>query len=232
MFYFCWKFNTHWRTGLNDSFMVMLVPSPPIPPRELDRHLEFLSRKAAHTPPWSSWSIQKSPRWEQRKYPSLVIAWKLYFFDAQWNSLAFLQSTNINCQMSYHWKAHCDHMPHGGDRQPVKLPVQYLRARDNQCKGVNPPYWYSNQGKIFLDIVLSSSADITGTLSGQPKRLSRNCRRRNGGNVIVYFLSSFHSRDVLCTLSRIFVRPGFRLFCAGLAVHYLAAVLFDFREFN
>ena len=44
----------------------------------------------------------------------------------------------------------------------------------------------------------------------------------NGGNVIVYVFISFHSRDVLCTLSRLFVRPGFRLFCARLAVHYLA----------
>ena len=38
----------------------------------------------------------------------------------------------------------------------------------------------------------------------------------------MYVLISFHSRDVLCTLSRLFVRPGFRLFCARLAVHYLA----------
>ena len=27
-------------------------------------------------------------------------------------------------------------------------------------------------------------------------------------------LISFHSRDVLCTLSRLLVRQGFRLFCA------------------
>ena len=32
----------------------------------------------------------------------------------------------------------------------------------------------------------------------------------------------FHSRDVFCTLSCLFVPPGFRLFCARLAVHYLA----------
>ena len=71
-------------------------------------------------------------------------------------------------------------------------------------------------------MVPSSSANITRELRGQSKRLSRNYRRRNGGNVIVYVLISFHSRDVSCTLSRFFVRPGFRLFCARLSVHYLA----------
>ena len=35
-------------------------------------------------------------------------------------------------------------------------------------------------------------------------------------------LISFHSRDVPCTLSRLFVRPDFLFFCARLAVHYLA----------
>ena len=83
---------------------------------------------------------------------------------------------------------------------------------------VNPPHKSSNRKeiplKLFLDIVPSFSADITRAMRGQPKRLSRNYRRRNGGNFIVYVLISFHSRDVLCTLSRLFVRPGFRLFCA------------------
>ena len=35
-------------------------------------------------------------------------------------------------------------------------------------------------------------------------------------------LISFHSRDVFSTLSCLFVRPGFRLFCAHLGVQYLA----------
>ena len=39
------------------------------------------------------------------------------------------------------------------------------------------------------------------------------------GNVIVHVLISFHSRYVLYTLNRLFVRPSFRLFCARLAVH-------------
>ena len=39
----------------------------------------------------------------------------------------------------------------------------------------------------------------------------------------IMVLISFHSRDdIFCTLSRLFVHPGFRLFCAPLAVHYLA----------
>jgi len=71
-------------------------------------------------------------------------------------------------------------------------------------------------------MVLSSSEDVTRAMRGQPKRLSRNYLRRNGGNIIVYVLISFHSRDVFCALSRLFVRPGLRLFCVRLAVHYLA----------
>ena len=73
--------------------------------------------------------------------------------------------------------------------------------------------------KLFLDMVPSSSEDIT---RGQLKPLCRNYLGRNGGNVIVYVLISFHSRDVFCTLSCLFVPPGFRWFCARLAVHYLA----------
>ena len=57
---------------------------------------------------------------------------------------------------------------------------------------------------------------------GEPKRLSRNHRSRNGGDVIAYVLISFHNRDVLRTLTRLFVRPGFRLFSARLAVYYFA----------
>ena len=71
-------------------------------------------------------------------------------------------------------------------------------------------------------MVHNSYAGITRTMRGQPNRLPRNYPRRNGGNVIVYALISFHSRDVFCALSRLFVRPGFRLFCARLdSVHYL-----------
>ena len=35
-------------------------------------------------------------------------------------------------------------------------------------------------------------------------------------------LSEFHSTGVLCTLSRLFVLPCFRLFCVHLTVHVLA----------
>ena len=62
--------------------------------------------------------------------------------------------------------------------------------------------------KIFLDIVPSSSEDITRAMRGQPKRLSRNYLRKNGGNVISYVLVSFHTGDVFCTLSRLFVQSG------------------------
>ena len=58
-------------------------------------------------------------------------------------------------------------------------------------------------------MVSSSSEDITRAMRGQLKPLCRNYLGRNGGNVIVYVLISFHSRDVFCTLSGLFVPPGF-----------------------
>ena len=57
-------------------------------------------------------------------------------------------------------------------------------------------------------------------MRGQPTRLSQNYLRGNGGNVIFYVLVSFLTRDVFCTLIRLFLRPGFRLFSARLAVYY------------
>ena len=46
---------------------------------------------------------------------------------------------------------------------------------------------------------------------------------KNGGNVILYVLVSFHTGDVFCTLSRLFVIVGhFVCFSARLAVHYFA----------
>ena len=72
-------------------------------------------------------------------------------------------------------------------------------------------------------MVPSSSEDIISTraMRGQLKPLCRNYLGRNGGNVIVYVLISFHSRDVFCTLGCLFVPLGFRWFCARLIVHYL-----------
>ena len=61
-------------------------------------------------------------------------------------------------------------------------------------------------------MVPNSSEDITRAMRGQLKPLCRNYLGRNGGNVIVYVLISFHSRDVFSTLSCLFVPPGFRLF--------------------
>jgi len=81
--------------------------------------------------------------------------------------------------------------------------------------------------KLFLDTVPSSSEDVIRAVRGQPKRLSGNYLRRNGGNIILHVLISFHTR----ALSRLFARPSFRLFCARLAVHYLP-FKFGFREFN
>ena len=71
-------------------------------------------------------------------------------------------------------------------------------------------------------MVPSSSEDVARALRGQP-RLSRNCLRRNGGNVIVAVLISFHSRDVFSAFSRPFVQLGFRFLFTRLAIHYLGA---------
>ena len=48
-----------------------------------------------------------------------------------------------------------------------------------------------------------------------------------------YVLMSFYSRDVFCTLGRLFVRPGFLLYCAGLAViPFIQVWAVYFREFS
>ena len=62
-----------------------------------------------------------------------------------------------------------------------------------------------NDLKLFLDKVPSSSEDITRAMRGQPKRLLE-LPEKNGGNVILYVLVSFHTGDVMCTLSRLFVQ--------------------------
>ena len=82
------------------------------------------------------------------------------------------------------------------------------------------------------DIWIWYPEHVVRTMRGHPKRLSRNYLRRNGGNVILYVLILFHSRDVLCSLSCIFVRPCFRLFCTPLAVHYLAFYYVLGNEYN
>ena len=74
--------------------------------------------------------------------------------------------------------------------------------------------------KLFLDIVHSSSEDITRVDSRSD---FLELPEKNGGNVILYVLVSFHTGDVFCTLSRLFVIVGhFVCFSARLAVHYFA----------
>ena len=62
--------------------------------------------------------------------------------------------------------------------------------------------------KLFLDVVPSSSEDITRAMRGQLKQLCRTTWGKNGGKVILYVLVSFHTGDVFCTLSRLFVQSG------------------------
>ena len=70
--------------------------------------------------------------------------------------------------------------------------------------------------KLFLDIVSGSSEEGTRAMRGLQVE-----GRRNGGNVILYVSISFQNRDVFWTLGRLFGRPGFRLFCAHLAVLFM-----------
>ena len=76
-------------------------------------------------------------------------------------------------------------------------------------------------------MIPSSSEEFARAMHGQPKRLSRNCPGRNVGNVIVDILISFHSRIVFSALRRLFVRPGFRSFCALLAVYSVIRSLIE-----
>ena len=43
--------------------------------------------------------------------------------------------------------------------------------------------------KLFLDMASISSEDVTRPMRGQPKLLSRNYMKRNGGNVIASILT-------------------------------------------
>ena len=76
----------------------------------------------------------------------------------------------------------------------------------------------------------SSSTDVPRAIQGQHKRLSRNectCDEMAGSMVKSHFIcfdfqETFHGTNVFYTLDCRFVRLGFRLLCARLAVHYFA----------
>ena len=74
----------------------------------------------------------------------------------------------------------------------------------------------ANNGLTMLGYVaLRCCYRLAGALLArctQPKRFSRNYLRRNDGNIILYVLVSFHTRDVFCTRTLLFVWPDFRLF--------------------
>ena len=84
--------------------------------------------------------------------------------------------------------------------------------------------------KLFLDIAPSSCEDLTRAMRGQPKRLTRNYLRKNGGNVILYVLVSFHTGYVFCTLSRLFAQSGISF--VFLLVWLFIILPFGFIELN
>ena len=66
----------------------------------------------------------------------------------------------------------------------------------------------------------SSSEGATRAMRGQPKQLSRNYQRQNGGKFGLSHFICFQIRNVLCTLSHLFVSLGCGLLCARF--HYFA----------
>ena len=102
--------------------------------------------------------------------------------------------------------------------------VKHHKARDYQGKRVNPPCRSSEVIclKLFLDIVPSSSEDITYAMRGQPKRLSRitweKWRERHFicFGFVSYRRCFLHSQPPFCVVGH------FICFSARLAVHYFA----------
>ena len=106
--------------------------------------------------------------------------------------------------------------------------------RDYQGKRVNPhigPLPKVIRHKLFLDMVPSSSEDITRAMQGQLKPLSRNYLGRNGGNVIVYVLTRFIA-EMFSALSAVFL--FLRVF-VGFVLVWLFIIwpfMISFRELN
>ena len=100
---------------------------------------------------------------------------------------------------------------------------------------MNPLYRSSKviRLKLFLDILPSSSEDITRAMRGQPKRLSQNYLRKNGGNVISYHMFWFRFiPEMFFALSAAFLcSRAFRLFFCSFGCSLLCR-LFGFRELN
>ena len=66
---------------------------------------------------------------------------------------------------------------------------------------------------------------VTRAMRGEAKRLSRSYLRQNGGKCKVVYVLIFRRRfiaEMFSTLSRLFVRLGFRFRCARLAVQSFA----------
>jgi len=77
---------------------------------------------------------------------------------------------------------------------------------------VNPPYrpyTLANPFKFFLDMLPSSSKDVTRTMRGQPRRRSHKYpewRERCGEKpYFFYYRKTFYSKDVFCENQIVFV---------------------------
>ena len=83
---------------------------------------------------------------------------------------------------------------------------------------------------LFLAIVPSSSEDVTRAMRGQPKRLSRSCRRRNAGIPLSMFW--FRSiAEMFSALPAVFLFAGLSFVLCSFGCSFFG-YLFDFRECN
>jgi len=71
-------------------------------------------------------------------------------------------------------------------------------------------------------MVPSSSGDVTRVLRGQPKQLSRNYLGRIEMAETSFYMILFHSKDVFCTLNRLFFFGRAFVCLFRLADHHLA----------
>ena len=84
---------------------------------------------------------------------------------------------------------------------------------------------------LLLDIVPSSSEDVTRAMHGQLKRLSQNYPRGNGGNVIYMFWFRFIPEMFSALSATFFCGRAFVCFSAAFGCS-LFCRLFGFMEFN
>ena len=123
----------------------------------------------------------------------------------------------------------------GQNRALTYKMADYTLTRDYEGKRVNPPYRPYIQGNPCYVISRHGTQFFRGCYSRDAWTTEATFSVKT---TWTKFLFRFRFINVLGTVSRLFVRPGFRLFCARLAVHYLAvysvlgSLIFNGNEYN